>query len=145
MNIRKATTDDYPDIMRVWESSVLATHHFLAQEDFELFKSIIPSQVLPVLELYVIGDNHIAGVLGVAGDGLEMLFIEAESRGKGYGKALTQFAINQLHISKVDVNEQNPQAVDFYRKMGFVQTGRSALDGMGKPYPLLHFVYQSLE
>jgi putative acetyltransferase len=142
MNIRKATPADYPDIMRVWESSVLATHHFLAKEDFELFKSIIPGQVLPVLELYVIGDTHIAGVLGVAGDGLEMLFIEAGSRGKGYGKALTQFAITQLHITHMDVNEQNEQAVDFYRKMGFTQTGRSAVDGMGKPYPLLHFIWQ---
>lgn len=38
----------------------------------------------------------------------------------------------------VDVNEQNPQAVGFYLHYGFVQTGRSPLDGEGRPFPLLH-------
>ncbi|UYQ93329.1 GNAT family N-acetyltransferase [Chitinophaga horti] len=141
MSIRKATSNDYPDIMRVWESSVLATHHFLAQADFELFKSIIPTQVLPVLELYVMGDRHIAGVLGVADGNLEMLFIEEGSRGAGYGKQLVRFAIDELNVLRVDVNEQNAQAVGFYKKMGFVQTGRSDVDGMGRPYPLLHLQY----
>jgi putative acetyltransferase len=38
----------------------------------------------------------------------------------------------------VDVNEQNPQATAFYQHYGFVQTGRSPLDGEGRPLPLLH-------
>lgn len=36
------------------------------------------------------------------------------------------------------MNEQNPQAVGFYLHYGFVQTGRSPLDGEGRPFPLLH-------
>jgi putative acetyltransferase len=36
------------------------------------------------------------------------------------------------------VNEQNEQAVGFYRRMGFEVVGRSPDDSMGKPYPLLH-------
>jgi putative acetyltransferase len=50
---------------------------------------------------------------------------------------LTQFAIHELQASKVDVNEQNGQAVGFYQRMGFVVTGRHETDGLGKPYPLL--------
>ncbi|WP_298707306.1 GNAT family N-acetyltransferase [Chitinophaga sp.] len=141
MHIRKATPADYPEIMRVWESSVLATHHFLLLTDFQLFKNIIPTQMLPVLDLYVISEDRITGVLGVSGENLEMLFIDAASRGKGYGKALVEFALKELHVKKVDVNEQNEQAVGFYLKSGFVQTGRSERDGMGKPYPLLHMEY----
>ena len=38
----------------------------------------------------------------------------------------------------MDVNEQNPQGVAFYRHMGFEQVGRSALDGQVNPFPLLH-------
>ncbi|MFU6774762.1 GNAT family N-acetyltransferase, partial [Pseudomonas aeruginosa] len=38
----------------------------------------------------------------------------------------------------VDVNEQNPQACGFYRHYGFRQTGRSATDSAGRPFPLLH-------
>lgn len=54
------------------------------------------------------------------------------------------FVINDLHILKVDVNEQNPQAVGFYEKMGYRKVGRSDVDGMGKPYPLLHFEYAEI-
>ncbi|MFO6398493.1 GNAT family N-acetyltransferase, partial [Pseudomonas aeruginosa] len=35
-------------------------------------------------------------------------------------------------------NEQNPQACGFYRHYGFRQTGRSATDSAGRPFPLLH-------
>jgi len=44
---------------------------------------------------------------------------------------------NCTHI-KWDANEDNPAAVKFYLHIGFVQTGRSETDGLGKPYPLLH-------
>ncbi|WP_341841550.1 acetyltransferase [Chitinophaga caseinilytica] len=142
MFIRKATAADYPAIMQVWESSVLATHHFLQKSDFDLFKKIIPEQFLPALDLYVTGDDaRLTGVLGVSGENLEMLFIDAASRGQGIGQQLVRFALSELGVTKVDVNEQNLQAVGFYRKMGFVETGRSETDGMGKPYPLLHFTF----
>ena len=36
------------------------------------------------------------------------------------------------------MNEQNPQAIGFYLKMGFEVESRDELDGLGKPYPLLH-------
>jgi hypothetical protein len=43
-----------------------------------------------------------------------------------------------MGATTVDVNEQNPQAVGFYLHIGCEVVGRSELDGMGKPYPLLH-------
>ncbi len=51
---------------------------------------------------------------------------------------LLQYAIEQLGVTKVDVNEQNPQAVGFYEHMGFKVVSRSPLDDMGKPFPILH-------
>lgn len=47
-------------------------------------------------------------------------------------------AIAALGARRVDVNEQNEQALGFYRRLGFAQVGRSPLDGEGRPYPLLH-------
>lgn len=56
--------------------------------------------------------------------------------------SLTGFLVTDgegtLGASEVDVNEQNEQAVGFYRRMGFEVAGRSAEDGMGLPFPLLH-------
>lgn len=51
---------------------------------------------------------------------------------------LLQYAIAEFGVNEVDVNEQNPQGVAFYRHMGFEQVGRSELDGQGNPFPLLH-------
>ena len=46
---------------------------------------------------------------------LEMLFVDNQYRGKGIGKELVTYAIQRFGINKVDVNEQNIQAVGFYQ------------------------------
>lgn len=125
--------------MQIWESSVRATHDFLKEEDALLFKRLIPSDFLPQLDVFIIEDNGlIPAYFAVSKDNLEMLFVDAETRGKGYGKQAVEYVLNHLQVYKVDVNDQNPQATGFYQKLGYRQTGRSEKDGTGKPYPLLH-------
>jgi putative acetyltransferase len=60
------------------------------------------------------------------------------AREKGVGRVLLINAIEELKVNKVDVNEDNPQAVGFYEKFGFTTYKRSELDASGKPYPILH-------
>ena len=62
------------------------------------------------------------------------IIIEAQE----LGKKLITYAIDNLQVTKVDVNEQNVQAVGFYKYMGFNIYKRSNLDGEGKEYPILH-------
>lgn len=124
--IRLAAQDDYPDIMEIWESAVKATHHFLSEEDFNYFKEVIPRDYLPHLEVYLITENNkVKGFASASAGNLEMLFIHDEMRGKGFGKKLYLFMKETARITKVDVNEQNPQAIGFYEKMGFKPIGRS--------------------
>lgn len=141
--IRPARSGDYPRIMEIWASAVKATHDFLAPSDFDLFQVLIPEEFLPHLDAFVLADEN--GVLqaffGTSEDNLEMLFVEDASRGKGIGKIAIAYVLDVLQVYKVDVNEQNHQALEFYRARGYVQTGRSERDGMGKAYPLLHLHY----
>ncbi|RKF18003.1 GNAT family N-acetyltransferase [Alginatibacterium sediminis] len=51
---------------------------------------------------------------------------------------LLKYAIENLFANKVDVNEQNPEAISFYIHLGFKVVNRSPLDGQGNPFPLLH-------
>lgn len=53
--------------------------------------------------------------MGVYETTLEMLFVDNQYQGKGIGKELLTYAIQRLGINKVDVNEQNIQAVGFYQ------------------------------
>ncbi|MEL7004905.1 MAG: GNAT family N-acetyltransferase [Bacteroidota bacterium] len=138
--IDKIDTSEYHEVVDVWEASVRATHHFLQESDIEYFKPLILNQYLDAVQLRCIrgSNNKIKGFLGVAEDNLEMLFVHPDYHGQGIGKALLEYSIDQLKILKVDVNEQNEQAVGFYHHNGFVTVSRSPLDSTGKPYPILH-------
>lgn len=137
--IRIAVADDYPKLVQIWESAVKATHDFLSESDFEYFKKAIPEQYFPHLEVHIISENdYPKGFGAVSEDTLEMLFIHNEARRRGLGKKLYQYLHDKTGCTKVDVNEQNPEAIGFYEKMGFRKTGRSEKDGSGKDYPLIH-------
>lgn len=137
--IRCATSEDYPQMMEIWESAVKATHDFLTEDDFKYFKKVIPRDYLPALAVYMICEGGKAkGFAAAAGGNLEMLFIHNESRGKGLGKKLYQFMQDHTGIGTVDVNEQNLQAIGFYEKLGFKRVGRSEKDSSGKNYPIIH-------
>ena len=73
----------------------------------------------------------------MAGRKIEMLFLVPEYIGQGFGKILVEFAIAKLNADKVDVNEQNHSAVDFYLRLGFVVYDRMEKDSEGKDYPIL--------
>ncbi len=140
MKIHSVNAEDYPELLAVWENSVRATHDFITEDDIAFFKPIIIEQAFPNVTLKCIKDENktILGFVGVHECKIEMLFILNAARGKGIGKALLNFAVEQLAANKVDVNEQNPLAVGFYQHMGFKVASRSPLDDMGKPFPILH-------
>ncbi|KAA5544894.1 GNAT family N-acetyltransferase [Adhaeribacter rhizoryzae] len=139
MKVESAQAKDYDEMVNIWEASVRATHLFLKEEDILYFKPLIRNQYLKAVTLYCVRNEKgfIEGFIGISEDKIEMLFINPAVQGKGIGKLLTQFAINNLGVSKVDVNEQNHQAVGFYQHLGFKVINRSALDSLGKPYPIL--------
>jgi len=132
---------DYPVLLAIWESSVKHTHHFLEKDDVDFFKKTIQEKKLfDLVSLTIVKDasNTILGFMGVSEDTLEMIFIDPNVIGKGIGKMLLKHAIENLQITRVDVNEQNEKAVRFYEHFGFKVISRSEFDGTGKPYPILH-------
>jgi len=140
MIIRQATNADHPQLLNIWLRSVRATHHFLQESDIEALLPQLRDIYLPAVELWVAVDAEDCplGFIGLNESHVEMLFIEPDLRGKGIGRALLDHARSSRTQMSVDVNEQNPEAVGFYLHYGFVQTGRSPLDGEGRPFPLLH-------
>lgn len=136
--IRKIEVTDYPRLVEIWESAVLSTHDFLKAEDFLYYKENLPTYFQYVNLLGFEQEGVLIGFMGIAEGNLEMLFIDSQYRGRGIGKKLITYGIENLRVTKVDVNEQNPQAVGFYEHMGFRIDKRSDRDGEGKAYPILH-------
>ncbi len=140
VSIRPSTgTAEYPVLVGIWRRAVDATHDFLSDDDRDEIEAHLASDYLPGVLLSVAErGGRPVGFSGVVDDRLEMLFVDAAERGGGIGSALLSRAIGEQGVTKVDVNEQNALAADFYARRGFVVVGRSDTDDAGRPYPLLH-------
>ena len=139
-SIEKAFRADYDELTELWEASVRATHTFLAEEDILRMRPQLRAQWLDAVDLFCIRtpEGVIAAFMGISDAFLEMLFVRPDCRGKGFGRRLLGYAVEQFGVTDVDVNEQNGQAVGFYLHEGFVVNGRSERDAQGQPFPLLH-------
>ena len=153
LDIRLATRADHEALAHLWRRSVVATHHFLPPAEVERLFEDVRRLYLPGVEYLWVAERHEAaaqggrpvGFMGCNGPQVEMLFVDPASFRCGVGTALlahVKVAHQQLAL---DVNEQNPQALAFYTRQGFRIVGRSAQDGQGMPYPLLHMVWQRPE
>jgi putative acetyltransferase len=141
MEIRDSLSSDLPLLLDIWQRSVRATHTFLTDWDIESLLPIVRDQVLPTLKTWVLCDDESApiGFMGVGDDTIEALFIAPEHFRRRGGTMLVQFAKSRLmRPLRVDVNEQNPDAVIFYQSSGFQVIGRSTSDAEGRPFPILH-------
>jgi putative acetyltransferase len=125
-------------ILTVWEQSVLATHDFLTPTDFIEIKELVQTINFYHFQVYCLTEvDFVIGFIGVADKKIEMLFLDPNYFGQGLGKMLMNFALRELGADKVDVNEQNIKAVNFYKKSGFQIVERTEKDDQGRNYPLL--------
>lgn len=130
---------EYPQLVGIWRSAVDATHDFLTDVDRDAIESVLSSAYFPQVQLTVADlDGVPVGFAGTNEGNLEMLFVDAAVRGRGVGTLLLDDVRVAHGVRRVDVNEQNAQAVAFYRRRGFTVTGRDDLDDAGRPYPVLH-------
>lgn len=139
VEIRERTPELLERLLAVWESSVRVTHLFLTEDEILRIRDYVPQALNGVAHLVIAEETGCpAAFMGVAGGCLEMLFVEAGYRGRGYGKALLQYDMERYGVDSLTVNEQNPQAVGFYTHMGFQTVRRSETDEQGGPYPILY-------
>lgn len=136
--IVRCNTADYTTLRDIWERSVRATHDFLDEAAIGEIKAALIPDYFPNVELFAVSDDDtLVGFVGLQGDMIEMLFIDSDCRGHGYGSSLIDFAKDR-GATKVDVNEQNPLALSFYLSKGFRIIGRDCTDDAGRPFPILH-------
>ncbi|HDX8998948.1 TPA: acetyltransferase [Klebsiella michiganensis] len=143
ISIRRSRHDEGKKLIAIWRRSVDATHDFLSKEYRAELEDLV-SAFLPEAPLWVAvteKDESVAFML-LTGEHMDALFVDPTVRGCGVGKLLIEHALTLAPKLTTNVNEQNKQAVGFYKKMGFKVTGRSETDDLGKPYPLLNLVHE---
>ena len=125
-------------LLEIWEQSVRATHLFLSDAEVNAIRAYVPQALKSVEHLIAAETEKPIAFMGVQNGRLEMLFLAPEERGKGIGKQMLQYGIENYGIAELTVNEQNPQAVGFYEHLGFETYKRTDFDEEGNPYPLLY-------
>jgi len=142
ISIRPSRTDDSHRAIEIWRQAVDATHHFLTQDDRVAIDTMV-RDFLPQVSLWLAVDanDYPLAFMFIERGHMEALFVDPVYSGLGIGSMLVKYAVSMHPEMTTDVNEQNLQALGFYEKLGFRRTGRSALDGQGRPYPVIHLRY----
>ena len=131
------------ELVKLWEASVRATHHFLTEKDILHLTPFVEEAVRGIETLLVMYlGNRPIGFLGLSDLKIEMLFVAPDYFGNGLGRQLVEMAIEKYHVHYVDVNEQNPRAEGFYRHIGFRTFARTETDEQGNPFPILKMKLQ---
>lgn len=140
IEVNKKTSTLINQLLEVWENSVRATHLFLSNEEIENIKKYIPQAISDISHLIIAKNDNNTPIafMGIENQKLEMLFIRNNERGKGLGKKLLNYGIENYNINELVVNEQNPNAKGFYEHIGFKVYKRSEFDEQGNSYPILY-------
>ena len=95
MNIRERNHGDDLALVDIWLRSVRATHAFLTEKDIQALYPQVLNVRLPAVRVWVCEDEagEIAGFIGLKGNKVDMLFVDASKRGKGAGRRLLNFAL----------------------------------------------------
>lgn len=136
--IRLGSADDAPRAMAIWRAAVDATHGFLLPDDRMNIDAALVGYLPHAPLLMVERDGRAFGFMVMIGDKIEALFIDPVVHGMGAGSALIAHALASGRAVLVDANVDADNALPFYRAKGFVEIGRSPLDGDGRPYPIVH-------
>lgn len=125
-------------LLKIWEASVRASHHFLTEEDVRSLYPQAEEAIRQIDTLWVAEDDNAAiGFMGIQSGKIEMLFLHPDCFRKGIGTMLVRKAFSEQDVQYVDVNEQNPAAVEFYERMGFRSFRRDSTDDQDNPFPIL--------
>jgi putative acetyltransferase len=122
----------------VWEKSVRATHHFVTPMEVERLKGLVREIDFNSFSVFcLVSEDKVLGFLGVEDRVIESLFLDPDYIGQKFGSKLMDFALDNLRANKVNVNEQNTEAIKFYTRFGFKTYERTEKDSYGNAYPIL--------
>lgn len=140
IEVKELNTVLTKQLFEVWDKSVRETHLFLSDSEIKDISRYIPQALSSIAHLIVAFnvENNPVAFMGIEDRKLEMLFVSPGYRGKGLGKQLIHYGIENYFINELGVNEQNPQAKAFYEHMGFQVYKRTDTDEQGNPYPILY-------
>lgn len=119
--IRKFQPQDTDKVMKIWLDGSLDSHDFIPAAYWQENFAAVRDEYLPAAQTYVWEENGEIKAFASLGeeDYLGALFVSADARGRGIGKAL-MFELQKNHSRlNLQVYSQNKKAIRFYHRCGF--------------------------
>lgn len=138
MSVVKVGPDDFEELAEVWEASVRATHDFLRGGYSGIAFSVACPLPAGGRTSLPAGCGAYRGVHRSERKSYRHVVRSARIPGQRLRTQVGGVGRRPPGADSVDVNEQNPQAVGFYLRMGFAVVGRSETDDADRPFPILH-------
>ena len=132
-HIRPATPDD---LARIAEIEVfnyrLNFYPIFRSDEFYFGELTVPAlmqlRAAFIPDIFVYDDGVVKGFLHFGGNEVRRLYVEPVLQGQGIGAALLEYAIRELHVTRLWALEKNTRAIAFYRRYGFLPTGEHRLE-----------------
>ncbi|MDF1800510.1 MAG: GNAT family N-acetyltransferase [Planctomycetota bacterium] len=126
MNLRPFTDADFDKLVSAWRAASVVAHPFLTPDFLEAEVESI-RDYLPAAETWVAEDDgKLVGFLSLLGSEVGALFVHPAAWHKGIGRALLAKAVELRGDLTLRVFAENEVGRTFYRKMGFLETGRES-------------------
>ncbi len=137
ITIRRFESGDTNPLVAIWQDASARAHGFLPEALLVEQAVAVRDIYLPEAETWVAVGDRPLGFIGLLDNHIGGLFVSPATQGQGIGAQLVTHAQGIHGTLTVEVYEENPQAVGFYRRMGFAPVLRRETDDNGLPHPLL--------
>ena len=136
MNIRKAIKKDLSRIAEIYVFNNRINYWPIFKDDGFSFGEL---QVTTMIDNYfgkdeilknilVYDDGLIKGFIEMDGTEICKLYVDTFFQGKGIGKELLEYAIDEYKANNLWALEKNERAISFYKKHGFNLTGEKKFE-----------------
>jgi len=117
--IRKFKETDLDNVMKLWLETNISAHDFIDENYWQSNYEQV-NRMMPEATIYVYEEESIKGFVGLSGNYIAGLFVEANSQSKGIGKALLDYIKGLNEQLLLHVYKKNKRAVRFYLREAFV-------------------------
>ena len=133
MSIRPATMADLARIAEIEVFNYRLNFYPIFRSDAFYFDEMTVPNLMPlradfIPDILIYDDGVVKGFLHYGGDEVRRLYVEPVLQGQGIGAALLEYAIRELHVTRLWALEKNPRAIAFYQRHGFRVTEERRLE-----------------
>ncbi len=131
--IRNMQSRDSQRAMQLWLNGNLQAHDFIPAKFWESNAPSVYEQLLQADGYVYEADGEILGFVGMQGNYLAGIFVDAKSRSLGIGKKLLNHIKSRYSTFFLHVYQANRRAVAFYQREGLSIASEGVHETTGEP------------